>query len=247
MAPEQVCARCVQHGGERVSLGPHRTIVLLAFTVLAAGCARKAPSDAALDGVSSTEWVQDMRRFAAADDAAPPPPHPVVFTGSSSVRMWDDLAADFAGLPVLNRGFGGSQVRDAVWYADQIAIRYRPRMVLLYAGDNDLNAGRTPEQVASDFRAFVARIRRDLPDVPIAYISIKPSPSRAHLLPRMRAANSLVRAEAARLNRVSFIDVFTPMLDSAGQARGELFLADQLHMNLAGYELWRSIIAPYLR
>jgi lysophospholipase L1-like esterase len=101
--------------------------------------------------------------------------------------------------------------------------------------------------VASDFRAFVARIRRDLPDVPIAYISIKPSPSRAHLLSRMRDANARVRADAARLDHVAFIDVFTPMLDASGQPRGELFLEDQLHMNRSGYLLWRSIIAPYLR
>lgn len=221
----------------------HCTVVLLAVF----GCTRTAPTSEAVDPASSTEWAQDMRRFAAEDAATPPPTSPVLFTGSSSIRMWEDLAADFPGVPVLNRGFGGSQVRDAVWYADSIAIRYRPRMVLLYAGDNDLHAGRSPAQVAADFRAFVARIRRDLPDVPIAYISIKPSPSRAHLLSRMRDANARVRADAARLDRVAFIDVFTPMLDASGQPRGELFVEDRLHMNRSGYLLWRSIIAPYLR
>ena len=223
----------------------HCTVVLLALAAF--GCTRSAPTSDAVDAVSSAEWAEDMRRFAAADAATPPPPRPVVFTGSSSIRMWEDIAADFPGVPVLNRGFGGSQVRDAVWYADPIAIRYRPRMVLLYAGDNDLQAGRSPEQVASDFRAFVARLRRDLPDLPIAYISIKPSPSRAHLLSQMRDANARVRADAARLDHVAFIDVFTPMLDASGQPRGELFLEDQLHMNRSGYLLWRSIIAPYLR
>jgi len=161
--------------------------------------------------------------------------------------MWESLAADFPGLPVLNRGFGGSQVRDAVWYAEQVAIRYRPARVLLYAGDNDLNAGRSPEQVLADFRAFVGRIRRDLPGVPIAFISIKPSPSRAHLLPAMREANALIRAEAARMKGVAFIDVFTPMMGADGRPRAELFIEDQLHMNRAGYQLWREIIAPHVR
>ena len=201
----------------------------------------------ALDPVSSPDWEADMRRFAAADAAAPPPVHPIVFTGSSSIRMWESLAADFPGLPVLNRGFGGSQVRDAAWYAEQVAIRYRPSRVLLYAGDNDLNAGRSPEQVLADFRAFVGRIRRDLPGVPIAFISIKPSPSRAHLLPAMREANALIRAEAARMKGVAFIDVFTPMMGADGRPRAELFIEDQLHMNRAGYQLWREIIAPHLR
>src|SRR3546814_201745 len=104
-----------------------------------------------------------------------PPAHPVVFTGSSSVRMWTSLAAEFPLQPVLNRGFGGSQLRDAIWHADQVAVRYQPRRIVLYAGDNDIDAGRTPEQVRDDFRAFVARIRRDLPDVPIARLAIKPS------------------------------------------------------------------------
>jgi lysophospholipase L1-like esterase len=222
-----------------------RSLLLAALAMACAGA--PGPAGPALDPLSSPDWERDMQRFAAEDAAKPPPPRPVVFTGSSSIRMWDSLAADFPGVPVLNRGFGGSQLRDAVWYADQVAVRYRPRMVVLYAGDNDLNAGRTPEQVLADFRAFVARIRRDLPHVPIAYIAIKPSPARAHLLSAMRAANDLIRSEAARAERIAFIDVFTPMLGAGGQPRPELFLEDRLHMNRAGYDLWRRLVAPSLR
>jgi lysophospholipase L1-like esterase len=188
-----------------------------------------------------------MARFAAEDAASPPPRNAYVFTGSSSVRLWDALATDFAGKPVLNRGFGGSQLRDAVHYADEIAIRYRPRMILIYSGDNDINAGRSPQQVLRDFRAFVARVRRDLPDTPIAFLAIKPSPSRADQLPQQQQANALVKAEAARLPKVEFIDVATPMLRADGQPRPELFIEDRLHMNRAGYELWRGVVAPYLR
>ena len=160
--------------------------------------------------------------------------------------MWDSLAADFPGKPVLNRGFGGSQLRDAAHYADQVAVRYRPRMILLYAGDNDINAGRSPQQVLADFRAFVARIRRDLPRTRIGYLAIKPSPSRAEQLPLQRQANDLIRAEAARMRDVVFIDIATPMLGADGQPRAELFLGDRLHMNRAGYALWREIVSPYL-
>ena len=206
-----------------------------------------APDAVRLEPVSSPQWEADMARFAAEDATHPPPPHPVVFTGSSSVRMWTTLAADFPGTPVLNRGFGGSQVRDATWYADNVAIRYSPRRIVLYAGDNDIDAGRSPEQVRDDFRAFVARVRRDLPDVPIAYLSIKPSPARVDQLPAQQRANALVKAEVERMAGVDFIDVATPMLDAQGRPRAGLFGDDRLHMNAGGYALWRGIVAPYLR
>lgn len=208
---------------------------------------RAAPDATAVDAMSSPEWADDMARFAAEDAASPPPPAPVVFTGSSSVRLWTTLARDFPGVPVLNRGFGGSQLRDAVHYADQVAIRYRPRMVLLYSGDNDINAGRSPRQVRDDFLAFVARIRHDLPGVRIGYLAIKPSPSRIAQLPRQRDANALVQAEASRLRDVAYIDVATPMLGKDGAPRPELFVEDRLHMNAAGYALWRKTVTPYLR
>lgn len=211
-----------------------------------AGCASAPPAQIAVDPVSTPVWVNDMARFEAEDAANPPPAAPIVFTGSSSVRMWDSLASDFPGKPVLNRGFGGSQVRDAVHYADQIAIRYQPRMIVLYSGDNDINAGRSPQQVLSDFRAFVARIRQALPRTPIAYLAIKPSPSRIDQLPRQQQANALIRQDAARLRNVTFVDVATPMLNADGQPRPELFGPDSLHMTRAGYDLWRGIVAPYL-
>lgn len=224
---------------------------LIAVLLLAAACTAPpsaiAPAMTVLDPVSDRAWAGDMARFAAEDAATPPPAHPVVFTGSSSVRLWETLAGDFPGVPVLNRGFGGSQIRDAVWYADEVAIRYRPRRILIYAGDNDVFAGRSPQQVLADFQAFVARIHRDLPGTPIAFIAIKPSPSRAGLLEVQRDANARVEAWAARQPAVGFIDVFTPMLDADGQPREDLFVGDGLHMNPAGYALWRSIIADDLR
>ncbi|WP_101925179.1 MULTISPECIES: SGNH/GDSL hydrolase family protein [Luteimonas] len=228
-----------------------RVPLLLVVALLLGGCAGLPSAmdegvTPALDPVSSDVWATDMARFAAEDAASPPPARPIVFTGSSSVRMWTTLATDFPGIPVLNRGFGGSQVRDAVWYADEVAVRYQPRQIVLYAGDNDVAEGRTPQQVLADTQAFIARVRRDLPATPIALLAIKPSPSRVELLAAQRATNDLVRTWAATQRNVAFIDVFTPMLDADGVPREDLFIGDRLHMNPAGYALWRGIVEPYL-
>lgn len=223
----------------------------IAVAAVAAGCAGSpaalAPVAPPVDPPSSPEWTRDMARFDAEDATHAPPAHPIVFTGSSSVRLWASLGVDFPGRPVLNRGFGGSQLRDVVHYADQVAIRYSPRMIVVYAGDNDIDAKRTPQQVHSDFVALIARLRKDLPDTPIAYLSIKPSPLRVAQFPAQNEANALIKAEAKKWRRVEFIDVSTPMLDASGRPRGELFMADRLHMNAEGYAVWRKVVAPYLK
>ena len=219
-------------------------------SLLLAGCASQPAQVAAPrvpEQVSNAEWAADMARFAAEDAAHPPPRGAVLFVGSSSIRLWKTLAEDFPGVAVINRGFGGSEIRDSTWYADRIVVPYKPRLIVFYAGDNDIANGRSPQQLHDDFLAFVRRVRRDLPSVRIAFVSCKPSPSRAHLLDAQREANALIRAEAAKQKRVAFVDVFTPMLDANGQPRAELFIEDRLHMNAAGYAIWRDAIAPYLQ
>ncbi|MEE7546479.1 hypothetical protein HF319_05010 [Xanthomonas sp. Kuri4-1] len=224
-----------------------KSLALCALVVLAApALAAREPTPRIPEQVSNPAWEEDMRRFEAADAAQPPPQHGIVFVGSSSIRFWESLASDFPGKPVINRGFGGSELRDSTWYADRIVVPYAPRLVVLYAGDNDLNSGRTPAQVRDDFVAFVQRVRRDLPDARIAYLSIKPSPSRAQLLPQVVQANALIKTAAAGFSRVDFIDVYTPMLDASGKPRPELFREDRLHMTAAGYALWRDRVAPEL-
>ncbi len=222
---------------------------LLAFALLAGCASRPAPEAAPRvpEQVSNAEWANDMARFAAEDATHPPPRGAALFVGSSSIRMWSTLAEDFPGVAVINRGFGGSEIRDSTWYAGHIVTPYKPRVIVFYAGDNDIASGRSPQQLHDDFVAFVRRVRRDLPDTPIVFVSCKPSPSRAQLLDVQRKANALIRAEAAKLKHVAFVDVFTPMLDAAGQPRAELFLDDRLHMNAAGYAIWREAIAPYLQ
>lgn len=226
-----------------------RHLVLASLLTLLTACTSAPPAHQGPpripEQVSNPDWEQDMQRFAALDATFPPPHQGVLFVGSSSIRLWETLAADFPGIPVINRGFGGSELRDSTFYADRIVVPYAPRQIVVYAGENDLQAGRTPQQVALDFRAFVQRVRRDLPKARIAYISNKPSPSRVRLLEAQRQANALIKAEAGRLH-VDYIDVFTSMLDANGQPRAELFAEDRLHMNRVGYELWRDKIAPYL-
>ena len=188
-----------------------------------------------------------MQRFAAEDAAQPPPSGAVLFVGSSSIRLWDTLAQDFPGVATINRGFGGSEIRDSTWYADRIVVPYAPRTIVFYAGENDLNSGRSPQQVRDDFRAFVRRVRSELPRTRIVLVSIKPSPLRAAQLPAQRQANALLREEVAKTKNAAFVDVTTPMLGADGRPRAELFGEDRLHMNAAGYAIWRERIAPHLR
>jgi lysophospholipase L1-like esterase len=176
----------------------------------------------------------------------PPAPGGVVFIGSSSIVGWKTLKDDFAPMNVTGRGFGGSQVIDSVVYADRIVIPYRPRSVVLYAGDNDVAAGKTPEQVFSDFKKFVKKIHAALPEVRVYFICIKPSISRWHLWDKMKAANSLVAEFAKKNDLVEYLDIATPMIGQDGKPRPELFVEDGLHLNAAGYKVWTEVVRPRL-
>ncbi|HEX3631561.1 MAG TPA: SGNH/GDSL hydrolase family protein [Casimicrobiaceae bacterium] len=198
-------------------------------------------------GVPTAMWDAPLAAFAAADDKEAPPPGGVLFVGSSSIRLWDGLEKDFAALPVvIKRGFGGSKLSDCVHYLDRLVIRYRPRLVLVYAGDNDLAEGKTASDVLHQFEAFVQGVRSALPETRIAFISIKPSPARASLLPEIRRANTLVEQFAATQSGVAYVDVYSPMLAADGTPRRELFKPDALHLNDSGYALWTSVISRYV-
>lgn len=217
----------------------------------AQGTAAEAVQQAAQRlSVVDARWRDAFNAFDAADKVKPVQPGGVLFVGSSSIRLWDDLESQFRSptLPVLvKRGFGGSQLSDCAAYLDRLVVAYQPRLVVLYAGDNDLNAGRSPQQVLQSYENFVEGVHRALPYTRIAYVSIKPSPARAALLPAVQEANALIRAHAARDPRLDFIDVFQPMLGADGQPRAELFREDRLHLNAQGYALWHELIAARLR
>jgi lysophospholipase L1-like esterase len=195
----------------------------------------------------ASRWDDAFARFDAADRAAPPPEGAILFVGSSSIRLWDGLEGDFGvRRVVLKRGFGGSKLSDCVQNLGRLVVRYKPSLVLVYAGDNDIAAGSRPDEVLRRFAAFVEGVHRALPATRIDYISIKPSPLRAALLPEIRATNALIRDYIATVPGVSYIDVFSSMVDAGGHPRGELFAADRLHLNRDGYALWTSLIGPYL-
>jgi lysophospholipase L1-like esterase len=193
-------------------------------------------------------FESEIARFDDADRAAPPKAGGVVFTGSSSIRLWTTMAEDFPGVRTLNRGFGGSEIADAIHYLDRVVLRYKPARVVFYSGDNDLNSGKSPADVAGDYRRFVAAIHAALPKTRIVIIGIKPSLARWALADKMRDTNrrvqELVASDPARL---AFVDVFASMLGPDGKPRPELYVADGLHMTPAGYEIWKNALGPVLK
>lgn len=223
--------------------------LLIAAVLLAAASLNafgaSAPAAVAAQSASPSRWEAAFAAFAADDALHPHPPGGVLFVGSSSIRLWSDLESQFANLPVvIKRGFGGSQLSDCVKHLSRLVLRYRPNTVLVYAGDNDLAAGIAPQEVLRRFDAFVDGVHASLPSTRIAYISIKPSPARAMLLPQIRTANALIRDYAEHAANVDYIDVYTPMLGPDGLPRRELFRADALHLNADGYALWKRVIGP---
>lgn len=192
---------------------------------------------------ASSRWQAELAAFERLDQSQRPQPDGVVFVGSSSIRLWEDLEKAFDRFPtVVKRGFGGSTIAECADNVGRLVSAYRPRIVVVYAGENDLAEGATAEEVAAQARAFIQRVRADQPAAHIAFVSIKPSPLRAELLPVVRETNQRIRALLASVPNAQFIDVHTPMLDAEGRARAELFGPDRLHMNAAGYALWRREI-----
>jgi lysophospholipase L1-like esterase len=198
----------------------------------------------ALAQSGSARWEPEIHAFEASDRTNPPPQHAILFTGSSSVRFWKSLSQDFPGKLVINRGFGGSEIADSTAFAPRIIFPYQPRIIVLYAGDNDLAAGKTPDQVVADYRRFVSTVHEHLPQTRIAFISIKPSPSRWRLKDRIIEANR--RIADMKEPYLVFIDIFPQMLGPGGNPRQDLFKPDGLHPNAKAYRLWAKSIAPYL-
>jgi lysophospholipase L1-like esterase len=190
-------------------------------------------------------WKGEIAAFERQDQSAPPRQGGIVFVGSSSIRLWD-LPKSYPKLPVVNRGFGGSELCDSVHFFDVLVTRHLPRVIVLYAGDNDIAAGKTAEQVYADFQAFVAKMKRALPEARLVYIAIKPSIQRWNLAPAMREANTLIAADCAADFRLAFVDVWKPMLGADGKPRPELFRDDGLHLNDEGYRLWTDLLRPHI-
>lgn len=189
----------------------------------------------------------EIQAFEKADQVSAPPRNPIVFTGSSSIRLWENLNEYFPKKTILQRGFGGSQLSDVLYYADRIIIPYHPRQVVLYAGENDIAAGQTGEQTFQRLVAVFTHIRQKLPRVPFVFISIKPSPSRRAFFAEVDKANQLIKDYLATQSKATFVDIRPVMLTTAGQPVPELFKSDSLHMLPEGYRRWARVVGPHLK
>lgn len=177
-----------------------------------------------------------------------PPKQAILFVGSSSFRLWKNIGSYFPGYTIINRGFGGSSLPNMIRYAGDIIFPYEPKQILIYCGENDL-AGDTslyPSQVAQRFFDLFELIRSKYKKVPIAYVSMKPSPSRKHLMAKYNVANVMIKDFLRKKKRTVYIDVYKAMLKDDGTPMTDIFLEDNLHMNAKGYEIWQKLITPHL-
>jgi lysophospholipase L1-like esterase len=203
-----------------------------------------APPAAALTGFD--RWEKEIAAYEASDRTNPPPKGGIVFIGSSTIRRWETLAADFPDHKVINRGFGGSEIADATHFADRIIFPYAPKQVFLRAGGNDIHAGLLPNAVARNFADFVRVVHGRLPLAEIVYIGVNPAPSRWGENDKLSALNAQIRAMALNSPRVCYVDCYDISVTRDGQPRPELFVADRLHFNADGYKLLADKVRPYL-
>ncbi|MDP6848266.1 MAG: SGNH/GDSL hydrolase family protein, partial [Kiritimatiellia bacterium] len=230
-----------------------RTGVAIAFMLLCA-CSPGMPVLAKNDGPGDGKeygdpkrFEKDIQRFEAEDKKNPPPQGAIACVGSSSMRGWHKtIKDDLAPLTLIPRGFGGSNMNDALHYADRILLPYKPRAVVLYEGDNDTAQGITPEKIAATFQELVDKIHGELPECRFYFLAIKPSISRWHLWPKMNEANELIASKCKEDKRLTFVDVASGMLDDEGNPKKAIFKKDNLHMNRDGYVIWRDILRPVL-
>ena len=194
----------------------------------------------AAESASTNRFEPEVLKFEALDRKVPPPPRPILFVGSSSIRLWTHLPTSIHGRPVLNRGFGGSRFKDLLRFFNRVVLPYGPSVVVVYEGDNDLAEGQTPAEIAQDLAVFLERAETELRGTSILLLTVKPSPSRVHLLEVQSEFNRRLKLLPQSHPRVRVIDVASPLLDSQGKPDPRFFAADRLHLNADGYEAWRQ-------
>lgn len=222
-----------------------RTFFLLTLMAVAVlGC--QTPPRNSLATHNSDKWKTAIASYEAQDRTNAPAPGCIVFTGSSYIRLWTNLVADFPGQPVVNRGFGGCHLADVFNYADSIIIPYAPRQVVIYAGGNDINSKKPPEIVFGDFVALMKKLQASLPRAKLVFISCPPSPKRWAQTADIRKTNTLI-ANYCRRHHLTFVNTFDLMLGPDGLPRPEIYVEDQLHLNAAGYAIWAAAVRPHLQ
>ena len=222
-----------------------RMIVHFRFLALALLAAWAPSLSAQVADPDPQRFAEAFANFAAWDAKNAVPRNGILFVGSSSIVRWNTAAA-FPDLPVINRGFGGSQASDVVPWVEKAVLQYDPSVVVYYEGDNDVNAGKKADQIFGDMREFMEAVTRADPSTQIVMISVKPSLSRWQYWSEMQATNRMLEDYVASHRNVHFVDVGTDMLGSDGQPIPNLFVEDGLHMTQAGYDIWNRIVGPVL-
>ena len=194
----------------------------------------------------ANRFEPNVRAYEEADRTAPPPPNAILLVGDSQFFRWKTLAEDLPGYTVVNRGIDSFQMSDLLHFAERLVLPYRPRFIALHVGGNDINTGKTPDQILGDFKAFVSKVRVTMPAVPIAFSSTTPGPGRWAQAPQRVAVNRLVKDYIATQKGLLFIDLWAPMLNADGQPREELWVEDRIHPNQAGYRIRVQVMRPLL-
>ncbi|MFT5999130.1 MAG: lysophospholipase L1-like esterase [Neolewinella sp.] len=193
-------------------------------------------------------WASTIQKFEIVDSKEQPPTDAILFVGSSSIVKWETMGKDLAGHEVINRGFGGSTFNDLIYYADRVIYPYQPKAVFVYEGDNDISVGDTPKEVLKSAKKLRKMIAKNLGgDVPVVFISPKPSLARWELKTQYEAANARLRSFAGKNKNTYYVDVWTPSLQENGAVRDDIFIGDNLHLNAAGYDIWEAAIKPMVK
>lgn len=191
-------------------------------------------------------FEKEVNNFDRLDSLEQVKPGANLFVGSSSIRLWKDMADYFPGAYVVNRAFGGSTFADLLHYADRAIMPYKPAKIFIYEGDNDISFGVPTDTIFKQAKTLRKKIAVAFPGVPVVFISAKPSISKWHLKDKYIALNKLLKRYASKEKLTSFADVWTPMLDKDGVVFQDIFLKDNLHMKAAGYQIWQKVLEPYL-
>jgi hypothetical protein len=194
----------------------------------------------------ANKFEKEILAYEEKDKTSMPPKGGILFTGASGIRRWTTLTEDFPGLPVFNRGFGGSQLSDSIHYVDRISIKYAPKTIVIQAGGNDINAGKTPEQVFADFKTYVEKVRAALPEVKIIFLNLGPSPKRWEQREAQQKANQLVRDYIAAGKNLVYVDLWPGSIGADGLPKPELYVEDKLHSTAAGYKMRTELLRPLL-
>jgi lysophospholipase L1-like esterase len=210
--------------------------ILLLFVIISCYAANAQP------------FINEIKAFRKTDSITTPPKNAVLLIGSSSFTKWKDVQDYFPAHTMLNRGFGGSSLTDVIYYANDVILKYNPKQIIIYCGENDIagSSSVTADTVLERFKTLYAIIRSKFKKVPIAFISMKPSPSREKYLETMQKGNAMIKSFMEHEKKSSYIDVYSSMLDANGKILTHIFLSDKLHMNAEGYKIWQGVIAPYL-